>query len=205
MHNLHCLAVGLPIQQTLLAVGQCYSSALVNRQLRSTHAKKTKKEAGCISRSFQRLHRACCCPAVRLAWWLLLLLLQGALKTPQRTMQLRSSLSSGRAAARSGSRNVALRVRAVAAPAAAQQQQKMGSGKNITFMKYQGLGNDFILVRQQYFTCTHGPCRASCWDSLEPNSFTHQTAGVALRWRVPLAVQLVTTNSAFLESCCKQS
>jgi diaminopimelate epimerase len=37
-------------------------------------------------------------------------------------------------------------VRAVAAPAAAQQQQKMGSGKNITFMKYQGLGNDFILV-----------------------------------------------------------
>lgn len=141
--------------------------------------------------------------AVLLFGWLLLLL-QGALKTPQRTMQLRSSLSSGRAAARSGSRNVALRVRAVAAPAAAQQQQKMGSGKNITFMKYQGLGNDFILVRQQYFTCTHGPCRASCWDSLEPNSFTHQTA-VALRWRVPLAVQLVTTNSAFLESCCKQS
>jgi hypothetical protein len=39
-------------------------------------------------------------------------------------------------------------VRAVAAPAAAQQQQlKMRDGKSITFMKYQGLGNDFILVR----------------------------------------------------------
>lgn len=41
---------------------------------------------------------------------------------------------------------MALRVRAVAAPAAAQQQLKMKDGKSITFMKYQGLGNDFILV-----------------------------------------------------------
>jgi hypothetical protein len=38
------------------------------------------------------------------------------------------------------------------------------------------------------------------WDSLETNSFTHQTAAVALRWRVPLAVQPVTTNSAFLDN-----
>lgn len=49
-------------------------------------------------------------------------------------------------ACRCSSRGVALRVRAVAAPAAAAQQQKM-DGKSITFMKYQGLGNDFILVR----------------------------------------------------------
>lgn len=61
-------------------------------------------------------------------------------------MQLRSAVSSSRAAFRSNSRSAALRVRAVAAPAAAQQQVKM-NGKNITFMKYQGLGNDFILVR----------------------------------------------------------
>ena len=67
-------------------------------------------------------------------------------------MQLRSSLLSGSRAPcnKPSSRNVALRVRAVAAPAAAQQQLKMKDGKSITFMKYQGLGNDFILVSCHY-------------------------------------------------------
>jgi hypothetical protein len=68
-------------------------------------------------------------------------------------MQLsRSSIptSTRASACRRSNRGAALRVRAVAAPAAPAQQQKM-DGKNITFMKYQGLGNDFILVRMSVF------------------------------------------------------
>lgn len=45
-------------------------------------------------------------------------------------------------------RQGAVRVRAVAAPASAAQQTMAGAkGSQLQFMKYQGLGNDFILVR----------------------------------------------------------
>lgn len=91
---------------------------------------------------------------------------------PRQTMQLRSSFAASAATNRasrscSSSRNVAsLRVRAVAAPAAAAQQQQKMAGKSITFMKYQGLGNDFILVRKRVdmvvcLWCKAGPSNSS--------------------------------------------
>jgi hypothetical protein len=70
-------------------------------------------------------------------------------------MQLQHCLSRQHVMQRAASRRPACRVNAVSAPVADQAQQQTTSVKSLRFVKYQGLGNDFILVRAHYLCISH--------------------------------------------------